>query len=98
MFMRRYSVMKRTRVSLGIAFCGWIAACAAVGGCSSDNSSGSPTGTGATGGAGGTGGTGGAGGAGGGNSCTTGLAVIFNPVYSAYDGVNTYKVPLIAYG
>jgi hypothetical protein len=62
-----------------------------MGGCSSDNSSGSPTGTG---GAGGTGGTGGAGG--GGTQCTVGMQLVFSPAYSAYDGVNTYKVPIIA--
>jgi len=82
--------MKQTRVSLGIAICGLIAASAALGGCSSDSSSGSPTGTGGAGGAGGAGG--------GGTTCTTGINVVFNPVYSAYDGINTYKVPLIAFG
>jgi hypothetical protein len=79
---------------------GLVAVFAAVTGCSSDNPSATTTaGTGGAGGAGGSGGagTGGAGGTSGG-TCTSGIQIIFNPVYSAYDGTNTYKVPVIAYG
>jgi hypothetical protein len=77
--------MKRTRASLGIVLSGLVLTAAAIGGCSSDNSSGSPTGTGGTGGAGG-----------GSTKCTVGMQLIFSPAYSAYDGINTYKVPIIA--
>lgn len=31
-------------------------------------------------------------------ACSTPLQVLFNPAYSAYDGQNTYKVPIIAIG
>jgi hypothetical protein len=96
--------MKQNKFSFGVALCGLVAATALVAGCGGDDSS--PSGTsgsggagGSTGGAGGTGGTGGTtGGTGGGNSCTTAFPVIFSPVYSAYDGMNTYKVPVIAFG
>jgi hypothetical protein len=58
----------------------------AMGGCSSDNAGVTPPGAGGT--------TGGAGG--GGSQCTVGMQLVFSPAYSAYDGVNTYKVPVIA--
>lgn len=90
--------MKRTKFSFGMALCGLVAVAAFANGCGSDSNS--TTGTGGAGGSGGsTGGTGGStGGAGGGSACTTGFPIIFSPVYSAYDGMTTYKVPVIAFG
>jgi hypothetical protein len=93
----------KTKFSFAMALGGLVAATALVTGCGSDSSG---TGTGGAGGTGGSGGTGGAtggtggatGGAGGGSTCATQFPIIFSPVYSAYDGQNTYKVPLIAYG
>ncbi|MET0592490.1 MAG: hypothetical protein ABW133_07315 [Polyangiaceae bacterium] len=91
----------KTKVSFGMALCGLVAATALVTGCGSDSNSGTGTGGagGSTGGAGGTGGTtGGTGGTSGG-ACTSGnFPLIFSPVYSAFDGTNTYQVPVIAYG
>lgn len=88
----------KTKFSFAMALCGLVAATALATGCGGDDSS--PTGgTGGSGGTGGAGGTGGStGGTGGGNTCTSGFPIIFSPVYSAFDGTNTYKVPVIAYG
>ena len=89
----------KTKFSFGMAVCGLVAATALVTGCGNDDSGSGTAGTGGAGGTGGTGGTGGGtGGTSGGNTCTSGFPIIFSPVYSAYDGTNTYQVPLIAYG
>jgi hypothetical protein len=94
--------MKRNKFSLAMTLCGVVAAGAVMGGCGSDSNNGSPAGaagTGGSGGSGATGGTAGTGGAGGsGSACTSLVPMVFSPAYSAFDGTNTFKIPIIAVG
>jgi hypothetical protein len=94
--------MKESRTSLAV--CSLVAACAVLSGCSGDDNTTTTgpatTGTSGSGGSGGSTGTGGSGGAGGSGSaqCTSSILMIFDKAYSAYDGTNVYKIPVIAVG